>query len=295
VVNIEKQSKTNITQTPNTHLNDDKKMGDDIICKYCNKIFSHKNSKWRHEKICKLKNDEDKNIIINKQKHDIEILKLKLELEKEKKNNDKSFKAINKMLKNRALNKVNVENSNLNNSCNTNSNNTTNNIQINNTIQICGFGKEEILEYLLKKDKKKILNAKNLCLEKLVEITNCGNYNQFKNIVITNLKDNYVYKFDQNKGYFVISTKDETITDLVSERTVIIEEIYDEFYDKLDNSTKKCVEEFLEKMQNESEPFIDLDNKKHDNYKKYKIEKIKILLYNYQDKITKDIELSIRI
>jgi hypothetical protein len=34
------------------------------------------------------------------------------------------------------------------------------------------------------------MNAKFYCLEKLVEIIHCGNYNQFKNIIITNMKDN---------------------------------------------------------------------------------------------------------
>ena len=39
------------------------------------------------------------------------------------------------------------------------------------------------------------MNAKFYCLEKLVEIIHCGNYNQFKNIIITNMKDNQEEEF----------------------------------------------------------------------------------------------------
>ena len=38
---------------------------DDCVCKYCNKILSHRNSRWRHEKIC------TKKINIEKQLDDI--------------------------------------------------------------------------------------------------------------------------------------------------------------------------------------------------------------------------------
>ena len=44
------------------------------------------------------------------------------------------------------------------------------------------------------------MDAKMCCLEKLINIIHCDKYNQFKNIIITNMKDNYIYKYDDIKG-----------------------------------------------------------------------------------------------
>lgn len=114
------------------------------------------------------------------------------------------------------------------------------------------------------------------------------------NIIITNLKDNFVYKYDENKGYFVTTTKNEVFNDLVSYRITDIEEIYDELSsaNKIDSKTKELIQKFLDRIQNENKPFTDENEDiKYLNYKSYKVNNIKILLYNNQDKITKDIAL----
>ena len=119
-------------------------------------------------------------------------------------------------------------------------------------------------------------------------------HNKFKNIVITNLKDNFAYKYDENKGYFITTTKNEVFNDLVSYRITDIEEIYDELSsaNKIDDKTKELIQNFLDKIQNEDQPFTDHNEDiQYLNYKSYKINNIKILLYNNQDKITKDIAL----
>ena len=74
-------------------------------------------------------------------------------------------------------------------------------------------------------------------------------------------------------------------------RMMDLETIYDELSsaNKIDSRTKKLIQEFLDKMENE-EPFI-YDTIEYPNFKSYKINNIKILLYNNQDKITKDIAL----
>lgn len=257
-------------------------------CKYCENLYNHLQSRWKHEKKCSNKNNKtivDEILMKNKE---IEILKLKLELEKAKKLDNKTFKAINKILKDKAANKIKMiaTNGNIAN----NSHNVINNIQIN------GFGKEEILETLTMKEKKQILNSKMLCLEKFVEIAHCGNYTQFKNIIITNMKDNFAYKFDEKLGYFILTTKNELFSDLLTNRIFDIEAIYDELSEanKIDDNTKEIIQKFLDKIQDDSTEFIDYEeDHKYDNYKKYKIDKIKILLYNNQDKITKDIALLI--
>jgi hypothetical protein len=129
-------------------------------CKNCKKKFSCRQSKYEHIKnICN-------NISSKKEKK--EIIKLKLEIDMLKQEITKSqptnFKSLNRMLKYKSYNSNNV----------INSNNT-----INNTINLIGFGKENILESLSFNDKKTILSSKYQCIEKLIEISNCGNYNQF--------------------------------------------------------------------------------------------------------------------
>jgi len=261
-------------------------------CKYCNKNYNFQQSKWYHEQKCstKIKNDENE-----KNKKEIEVLKLKLQLEKTKRLNNKSFKAINQILKDRANEKIQmtVTNGNLNN--HSNNNNQITNVT-NNILQIQGFGNEEIVDALTIKDKKIILNSKYLCLEKFIEIAHCSNYTQFKNIIVTNLKDNFAYKFDEKLGYFIITTKNELLGDLINHSVFDIEAIYDELSEanKIDDYTKNIIQKFLDKIQDENTPFLDQEEEQnYDNYKKYKIDKIKILLYNNQDKITKDIALLI--
>ena len=167
--------------TPNIHK-----------CKYCNNIFSRNYSVIRHEKICKIKPDqnieekklelEEKKLLLQLKKEETKILQLKLKLEKSTKIDNITLKKLNKMLIERN-NKIK------------NSFNTINN-QIINNFQLVEFGKEEVIETLTNHDKKIIMNARYNSLDNLIKIIHCGKYNQFKNIIITNMKDNYMYKYD---------------------------------------------------------------------------------------------------
>ena len=77
-------------------------------------------------------------------------------------------------------------------------------------------------------------------------------------------------------------------------RLTDIEAIYDELKtaNKIDDRTKKIIQNFLDKMENTETPVIENETK-YENYKSFKIDNIKILLYNNQDKITKNIALLI--
>jgi hypothetical protein len=153
--------------------------------------------------------------------------------------------------------------------------------------------KEEVVELLTNKEKKLIINAKYGCLEKLVETVHCGKYNQFKNIIITNMKDQYMYKYDDNKGQFILSTKTEVLNSLINYRLDDLEVIYNDLIEdnKLDEKTKDIIEKFVNKINYCDSKFTDIDGKNHDTYKHYKINEIKVLLYNNHDKITNDISL----
>jgi hypothetical protein len=263
-----------IETNPETTGNQNKK--NLLVCKFCKKEFNHRNNRWRHEKSCKDTNKQNIEIQLQLSQKENEILKLKLKIEKSNKMHPKSFKKLNNMLINNALM----------NSNNINSNNSVNNYNI------LSLGNENIPEVLSLIDKKKIMNAKYLCLEKMVEIAHCGNYNQFKNIVITNLKDNIAYRFDQTKGYFLTTTKNDVLNDIINNRITDIEEIYDELSttNKINEETKNLITKFLEKIQNEDAKFVDEnENITYDNYKSYKSDKIKILIYNNNQKISNEL------
>ena len=262
-------------------------------CNHCKKPYLSIQSRWSHQKVCKVKIEElEKNnkILEIEKKFEIQIemqkqqiTELQNKLLRSKRLDNKTFKAVNKILMDRSY-----RNSNNNN--NTNSNNVTNN----NTYQILAIGNEELSNVLTIQQKKQILNSRLCSLEKIVEIAHCGEMNQFKNILITNLKDNYAYKYDESKGYFITVAKNDLLEDVIINRVMDIEAIYDELKtaNKIDEKTKKLIQNFLDKIENNDIPFYDNETK-YENFKTFKSDKIKILLYNNQDKITKDIALLI--
>ena len=58
--NIEKSAKSKSKVSHSVSQNDLLK------CKYCNKIYKHKQSKWKHEKKCKEKEKKDENEILKR-------------------------------------------------------------------------------------------------------------------------------------------------------------------------------------------------------------------------------------
>ena len=261
-------------------------------CRICNKKYKHKQSIYKHEKTCSGTKQTDKEIELEKcktinldkeqetEKMKQKTLELQIKLQGMKKMDDKTFKTINKLLRDRSTH-------------NTTNNNTQNVININ-FPNILSLGKENIPETLSRGEKKFILDSRLMSIDKMVEIVHCGRHNMFKNIVITNLKDKFAYKYDETKGYFITGNKTDLIDDLMTFRMLDLETIYDELSTakKIDNKTKKFIQDFLDKMENEK-PFSygDVD---YPNYKSYKIDSIKILLYNNRDKLTQDIALLIK-
>lgn len=257
-------------------------------CKYCKACYAYPQSRWLHQKKCKIdKEDEalsqeerDNNVLEEMRIMKEQIVELQNKLLKSKRLDNKTFKAVNKILMDKSYR--NSQNNN------TNSNNITNNYQI------LTLGNEELVKALTYKQKKQIINSRLGSLERIVEIAHCGDMNQFKNIIVTNLKDSYAYRYDDKKGYFVTVPKNVLLENVVAHRVTDIEAIYDELHsaNKIDPKTKKIIQDFFDRMNNDEMPYYDNDMK-YDNFKTFKIDNIKILLYNNQDKITKDIALLI--
>ena len=280
-----------------------------LNCKYCNKLFKSKQNKYEHQKkVCepkflskenieleqiKLENEKldkenkQKELEIILKKEEAKILQLKLKLQQADKVDNITLNKLNKML---------LKHNNRIKNSTVNSHNTQNiqNIQnVHNNFQLVGFGKEEITELLTNNEKRLIMNSKYGCLEKLIEIVHCGKYNQFKNVILTNMKDNYMYKYDDTKGCFVLGTKSEIMNSLVDGKLFDLDVIYNDLLEKnkIDEKTKNCIEDFVNRIHNNDEKFTDIEGKQHEDYKHYKISEIKLLLFNNQDKITNYISL----
>ena len=256
-------------------------------CSVCENFYSHKQSLYKHEKTCK---QTDREIELEKMKQetldkeqenkriDLEALKLKIKLQSMTRLDNKTFKAINKVLIDRSTH---------------NTNNIQNNTIINN-FQIFSIGNEDVVNTLSLDDKQFIIDRKWCSLDKMVEMVHCGDHNMFKNILITNLKDKFAYTFDDKKGYFITTTKTYILDDLIANRMMDIETIYDELITEnlIDEKTKKMIRAFLDRMEEDDKPYTDeVEDVEHVNYKAYKMNLIKVLLYNNQEKITKDIAL----
>jgi len=107
------------------------------------------------------------------------------------------------------------------------------------------------------------------------------------------MKDNYIYKYDDKFGCFILSTKADVLNSLIDYRLGDLEIIYNDLLEKnkLDEKTKECIERFINKINYEDNKHVDYNGKEHQTYKEYKINEIKMLLFNNQDKITSDIFL----
>jgi hypothetical protein len=212
------------------------------------------------------------------------ILELKIKLLEMKKMDKNTFRAVNKVLMERSS--TNVTNNTINNS------NCVNNITVNNNFvfpSIAKIGTENLMQSLTDSEKCQILDSKYQSLEKMVELVHCGTRDDFKNIVITNLKDKFAYKFDTQKGFFVSIDKNVLLDELFLYRILDLEAIYSELSNanKIDNRTKKIIQDFLDKLDDKS-VYVE-ESVKYADFKAYKQSMIKVLLYNNQDKITKDL------
>ncbi len=307
------------------NVNDINNINNTTNCKYyncskCNKKFNHRQGKHQHEKNCKeiINNTEDINLEViklqqikelNKQKEieveqikelnkqkEIEIKKKKLELKiKNKKQNNytTSFSTLNRKLKEKAY--INqLENSQIN-SHNTNNSHNTQNTQNtqNNIINICGFGKEDISKLLSKQEIMTILNNGYCSLEKLIELTNCGKYNECKNIIIPNKKSDTAYIYNDVNSHYTATDKNTAVKELIENRTEYIKTAFDENKNKIIKSVSNAIENMIKKLDS-NEPYLNhTTEKQYPSYIDYKLEVIAQLINEYSDKICFDISLQL--
>lgn len=191
---------------------------DDNICSHCNKILSCYRSKWRHEKTCKQKKENDKIILIEERnkilqeqldKRDEQINELLKLLEKQIKNNSKPN--LNKGVINNAKQQIN-----------------NNNLTINN------FGSENI-DYITAKVFYKLLNTPYNAIPKLIELKHFNpKHPENHNVKITNIHDKYAKIYKDKK--WIIQHKTDVLETMIDNGFADLEEFKDlnedEFTDK---------------------------------------------------------------
>lgn len=219
-------------------------------CKYCNKEYKHIQSRWKHERKCKIEYNNEKEILKK------ENTKLKKELNEIKQQMMELMKKTCKMHP-KTLMKIN---------------NQLNNCNITN-INIVQLGKEDIVNTLSQKEKIGILNNCYQSIDKLIEYVHFNpKYPQFKNIAITNLKDEYAYRYDEIENKFIACKKEELLDDLFDNRTIDLEEILDENTELITNVKASKIKTLLEKLYDKQTLY---DKKKSD---------IKLMIYNKSEK-----------
>jgi hypothetical protein len=219
-------------------------------CKYCNNKFSSRSSMYRHVKInCRINKDN-----YNEKE---EILNRLVKLEEENKKIrvlERENKELKKMIQN---NKGNII---------TTINNGDINIQQN--INLIGFGKED-LSRLNRQDFIKILKEGYYSTLRLTEAIHFNpDHPEYHNIYISNIKDKYAMMFDGNN--WTLTMKEDLINKIYNDKKDYIEENLDDFINSLTISRKNALKRWLDTEDNDDK-IKDIKNQ------------IKLLLYNRRD------------
>lgn len=252
-----------ITDLP---INTDNKNVSQDTCKYCKKKLANRHSKWRHEQKCNASNR-------------IEQLELAVAKLTDMLNNTKTHsKVIHK--NNKQLN----TNTNSNNNINNNTINSNNTMNSNNTINIIKFGSENISEILSKNEIMKIFDSRYLVLEESIKAIHFNKKRpEMKNIYITNLRDDIAHVYNGNN--FEAVPKFNILNELINNHLENIELSLENYRDKVPPKTLEVLDKFINKIQDEETIMVDEENNKvYKNYKSYKINKIKLMIYNESGK-----------
>jgi hypothetical protein len=229
-----------------------------IECKKCKKIFTRIYNLQRHSKICK---EDDKNKIEFLTKT-VNELKNKLKLVTE--SNNKKVKNINNINNGKIIN------------------NTYNGKIINNII--VKFGDLEYEKILNNKQIKNILNRQNLSLEESIKQIHFNeDLPEYNNVFITNMNNDIAYVF--NGSSFISVRKNEMLNELIDTHIKEINLSLEKNKNKLNEKYVIRLEKFLDMLNDDDTKFTDHNNKRiYNSYKAYKINAIKLLIYNESDK-----------
>jgi hypothetical protein len=225
---------------------------DTYPCRFCEKTFCHKQSRYRHELKCKLENKQTPDKIDKLEK---QMEELKDMLQKALKIHPKTLQKINSQL-------GNIVNGDVNN-------------------YVVQLGYEDFDKVLSEKEKIGLLNKhSNSVVEmvKMVHINPNEKYKQYKSMYITNLQNNVAYKYDDDCKKFIAVSKSDLLESIIDNRLADIESFHEDYKDKITPFTSKHIQKFIDRMSNEKE------------YKDVKKEELKFAIYNGREEIIQQIK-----
>jgi hypothetical protein len=250
-----------ITST-NEHTNNEllDKKSKEIICEYCGHEFARKYNLKNHYLICKKKLNDQPNLLKKIEDLSNELTQIK----KQMGNQPNKITNIGKQ------NNNNVSNGNIVNG----------NIIHNTFIK---FGKLEYEKIFTEADICRILNNRMLSLEEGIKSVHFNPKKpEYGNIFITNMRDDLAYIFDGK--HFISVSKNEMLNELVGIHIDEINLSFEKLKDKINTSYVKRLEVFLEMLNDDDKEYYDEDNNKsYQNYRAYKINKVKNLVYDNSD------------
>lgn len=244
-------------------------------CKYCGRIYKHKQSKYNHLKKCEERKIAEECKLDNKLVKKTELMENELIcLKRENKLIKKENKELNKVCNlngNKRNLSIRTQNNNINTKNINNSKNiqNTNNIQ-NNIINIVPLGKEELQSIFTDDEQVEVLKRQYNSLQHLIfKIYNDEKFSKYRNVAIKNMKDDYAYQYNECNDDFELVSKSAVILDLINEHTMTIQHFLDYNAGKLSKRVLNRLNTFLNTIE-------DINTKTY----KDNVEAINILLYN---------------
>ena len=243
-----------------------------LTCEICNRTFNSRSTKSMHKKKCTLKNDdkieqlEEKNKIledtINELKKQVSSI-----LQEKGKIHHKTLQKINNQL----TNNNNINNGNINNGQ-----------IINNTF--VKFGDVDYQRILDNKQVRHILNQQFMSLEESIKLVHFNkDLPEYNNVFITNMRDDIGYIF--NGKEFISIKKNEMVNELIDSHIKEINLSLEKHKNNLNEKYVTRLEKFLDMLNDDDTKFTDQNNQRtYPSYKAYKINSLKLLIYNSSDK-----------
>ena len=223
----------------------------DIICNYCDKTYSSRQSRWRHEKICKMKELTANNL---------------KEIKKENKEIKQKLKQLEKLIDSKNVTNINKGT--------IIKGNVINNIENNIHLEL---GAEDV-KLLSEAQKLKVLKSVNFGEYPVVAlIDELYKNHKNRNVKISNLQNNMALKYDGDIEKFMATSKKHVVNEIISVRKIDIKAFLEEYCNtnKITDKTKNLIDKYINKLNDTSEK--DSELRKFLNEHK---EQIVFILYN---------------
>ena len=250
-------------------------------CNICNKLYSSYKSLWNHNKKFHKNNITHDNLsitpIITHDNLSISNLKCKY-CSKIFAYNQGRWRH-QKICKDKYNITINSNNEIINNGI-------INNGIINNITNIIKFGGEDIFNILTEQEKNKIINCRLLAIEESIKQIHFNKDKpEYQNIKINNLRSNIALVHDGKK--FNVMNQYRAISSLIDNHVESIEQILDDKKSVIPIRTAERLEMLISKLGDNYKKIIDDEtNRTFKNYKDYKVDTVKHMIYNETNKNT---------